>query len=388
MAFALLLAAAAIYWPSSEALAGLWSDTRARTYTHGWLVLLICLWLIARARMQIASMPVRPVPGALAAVLLLSAGWLLFWRAGLQDLHLVIVPALVLASLLAVFGWGVARRLAFGVGFFYFALPLWGDLVGVLQPLSVKANGLLIWLTGLPAYIDGNLVHVPAGTFEVAGGCSGLHFLIVGLALAALYGELLAGSLGQRTSWLLLMSGLALVCNWMRIFAIVVAGYATDMRSFLVTVDHYWFGWLVFACGFATFLWMAGRTVRGSRPAHAMAIASPDATPDLSAVSCITALVCMAVLPLAVYLADLQHGRVAPGVSIDWPSAQTGWSGPRAGRSTSWRPEFHNATVSALREYVDASGRSVEIFSVAYRLQQQGVELVAYDNSVLGSDDT
>ena len=176
------------------------------------------------------------------------------------------LPLLVFAALLAVLGWSVARILLFPLGFLYFALPLWGDLVGILQHLSVNATHALIWLTGLPAYMDGNFVRLPAGTLEIADGCSGLHFLIVGLAMAALYGELSRDSLLRRIAWLCLMGGLAIVANWLRIFVIVAAAYATEMKTFLVTVDHYWFGWLVFAATFAAFLWIANRSAGAHGP--------------------------------------------------------------------------------------------------------------------------
>jgi EpsI family protein len=246
---------------------------------------------------------------------------------------------------------------------------------------------LLIWLTGLPAYIDGDLVHVPAGAFEIAAGCSGLHFLIVGLALAALYGEMARDSLGRRVSWLLLMGALALVCNWLRIFTIVVAGYATDMRAFLVTVDHYWFGWLVFACGFAAFLWIAGRAVAGRSPPAPATSATAAFTGNRIVASYAATLVCLGVVPLTVYLADWTRGGILSDVGIDWPPAQPGWSGPITGRPTDWQPQFHNATASDSRAYVDPGGRLLEAFSAAYRTQQQGAKLVAYNNSVVGSDD-
>jgi len=384
-----LFAAGLIYWPSSAALAGLWSDTENRAYTHGYLILLTSLWLIFRDRRQVEAAPLRPQPLALLAVLPLSALWLIAWRAGVQDLHLVVLPALVFSALLAVLGWSVARVLLFPLGFLYFALPLWGDLVGILQHLSVEATHALIWLTGLPAYMDGNFVHLPAGSLEIADGCSGLHFLIVGLAMAALYGELSRDSLLRRIAWLCLMGGLAIVANWLRIFVIVAAAYATAMKTFLVTVDHYWFGWLVFAATFAAFLWIANRSAGAHGPESVKPL--PAATTGrrssgLTVQTCAAALACMAVLPVLIYAADLRRPAAASTVAIDWPQQQGAWQGPRLQPTTPWRPEFRGATASALREYMDASGRPVELFAVAYRTQRQGMELVTYDNSLLGDD--
>ena len=60
----------------------------------------------------------------------------------------------------------------------------------------------LLTLTGPPALFIGDVIHIPNGTFRIEEGCSGAHFMIVGLAVAALYGE------QQRDPWRI--RG----CNW------------------------------------------------------------------------------------------------------------------------------------------------------------------------------
>src|SRR6185437_7663535 len=140
-----------------------------------------------------------------------------------------------------------------------FAFPFWSDLIGPLQHMSEAAIATLIRLSGLPAHMQGNLIELPGGTLEITGGCSGSHFLVVGLALAALYGEVRADSLVRRLGWLALMGAIAIVANWLRIYAIAAAAYFTDMQTFLLTVDHYWFGWLLFAGAFGAFLYVAER---------------------------------------------------------------------------------------------------------------------------------
>src|SRR6202034_4470353 len=184
-----------------------------------------------------------PLPLALPALLLLSALWLIFWHAAVQDLYLVTLPLIILAALLASFGWAGVQVLWFPVCFILFAMPFWTDLVGILRPLSVRAVDALIWLTGLPAYMDGNAVRLPAGVLVIADGCSGVHFFMVGLAMAALFGELSRVSVRLRVIWLALMGALAVIAQWIRIFVIAVVAYATDMRSPLIA-DHYWLGWV------------------------------------------------------------------------------------------------------------------------------------------------
>ena len=387
----LLLGTALIYWPSAQVLAGLWSDTENRTYTHGYLILAATLWLIFADRKGFESAPVAAERRALVPLLLVSGAWLVFWRAGLQDLHLFLLPIIALGAALATLGWAVARRLVFPIALLYFALPLWGQVNGILQGLTVKAMSALIWATGLPALISGNLVQVPAGTFEIAEGCSGLHFFIVGLATAALQGRLLAHPLTLRLIGLALMGTLAIVANWARVFTIIVAGYATDMRSFLVTVDHYWFGWGVFVVAVAVFIWISGRlertrlgkSISGPEP-EAQAVAGDGS----SLASVAAAMVCMSILPLVAYLADSGRQRLPSTVSIALPEARGGWGGSQSAEPSGWTPEFHGATADFRSTYTNATGTSVEAFGAAYLTQRQGVELVAYNNSALGETGT
>ena len=359
----LLFATALVYAPSSIALGRLWVDSADKAYTHGFLILIISLWLLARDRERLDAAPIRPEPLALPALLIASAAWVFFWRASVQDLHLLLLPVLALTAILAAFGRAVARIAAFPLLFLDFAMPIWSDLHYPLQLLSIKAIGALIWLTGLPAYVTGDLIHLPAGVLEIEEGCSGLHFLMVGLAMATLYGEISRDPLRLRLLWIALMGALALVANWTRIFVIAVAAYATDMRTFLVTVDHYWFGWGLFAVFFAGFLWIAGRLApapHGKDRPTGSAAAPHRATPDVDVARVLVALGCLLVLPLVVYLADSLRTGTETGVAIEWPNVTGGWHVESAGASADWSPEFRNPTSISQRRYLDARDEPVE----------------------------
>lgn len=388
--FALALAIPLIYWPSAAALSGYWTDTADHTYTHGYLVLLTALWLIVRDGKRLAAAPAQPVPRAWLGVLALSVVWLWLWRAAIQDAHLLLLPLLLLAAIVATLGWRVARVLLFPIAFLYFAMPVWSDLNGVLQLMSYKVvSGALFWVTGIPAYLQGDLIQLPAGTLEIADGCSGLHFLIVGLTLAALYGELSGDSLRRRAAWLAILGGIGLLANWVRIYVIAVVAYVTDMHSSLIP-HHYWFGWGVFVVGFFAFLWLAGRLADvwdGKRPAEsAAAQASPAAADTRVGLAPVgLTLLCLAVLPGLSYGMDLMRSGSGAGIAIDWPAAPAGWRGPLPVPWSEWAPVYRHADAQAQRRYVDASGRTVEVFAVAYRRQRQGAKLLGYWNSLLGS---
>jgi len=74
------------------------------------------------------------------------------------------------------------------VAFFYFACVLVAAR-HPLQELTVFALRGFFWLTGRGADIR-DTIHIPNGSFVIEEGCSGLHFMIGGLAWAALHGEL------------------------------------------------------------------------------------------------------------------------------------------------------------------------------------------------------
>lgn len=386
--FGLWAAVALIYWPSSRALAGFWSDTIDRAYTHGYLILLIALGLVVRERVALAAAAVRPAPRALVALLVLSAAWVWCYQAAVQDLHLLLLPLLLLVALLSVLGAHAVRGLLFPIGFLYFAMPVWSDLIGVLQALSIHANSALIWITALPAYITGDIVHLPAGTLEIAGGCSGLHSFVVGLALAALYGELAHDPLRWRLTWMGLMAVLAMIGNWVRIFVIIAAAEASDMHTSLITVDHYWFGWFLFLLCFVCFLWLAGRLRGRSSTDSALPQSvgeSPHAHPTPLLRSTIAALLALAVLPALVYGTEPLRTPKQP-IGIVWPAAPPGWQGPSRLIDDGWKPLFLNASAVSRRQYVGPDGQPIEILIAAYGRQQQGAKLLNYGNSVLGAD--
>ncbi len=268
----LWLLVAVVYWPSTLAMARLWVNTAEETYTHGYLILLISLWLALRERHRLAEVPIAPVPGALIVLLALSALWTWSWRASIQELHLMLLPVILFTAVLAAFGTRAARLLAFPIGYLYFALPFWSDFNFLLRDLSARMTGVLLWLTGVPGFMQGNFIMMPAGTIQIAGGCSGLHAFIVGLALAALYVKLFDLSGRRRLFALVLMAGIALIVNWLRIFVVTAAAYATDMQTSLVR-NHYWLGWWLFAAGFAGFLWWMER-----KPVRAQTRLTPAGT--------------------------------------------------------------------------------------------------------------
>jgi exosortase A len=248
-----------LYWPTAVSYSIAWTDFDNLGDTHGYLIVLMSLALLYLRRDELAGPVPRTSIAACLALVGLSLAWLLAYRASIQTAHQLLFPMILWTAIYALFGPQVGRTCLFPVGFLYFALPVWGVLNDLMQALTIVATRLILRLIGLPVSFHGNLVRIPEGTFAIEGGCSGLHFLVVGAAIAAYYGELHRDSARNRARLIVLAVALALLTNWIRVSVIITAGHLSDMQSYLVQVSHYGFGWSLFAVAMAIFFFLASR---------------------------------------------------------------------------------------------------------------------------------
>src|SRR5688572_755885 len=137
--FAVLAAAILLYWPGVVSLHELWTDTRGDTYTSGYLIAAISLWLLWRNRGEFVAAPLPMTWRVLA--LLTFAGSALLWafalRAGIQIVYLTLLPLLWWLCVALACGWRTARAAAFPLAFLLFALPVWDYAIPTLQWLTV-----------------------------------------------------------------------------------------------------------------------------------------------------------------------------------------------------------------------------------------------------------
>ncbi len=374
---AVLVATIAAFWPTVASLVVYWEDTGSLTYTHGYAIVAVSAWLLWRARARIAAMPPRPWWPALPAVAAAGVPWYLATASGIQIGHQALLPALMIGAIAAVGGLAIARASAFPVGYLYFAVPVWSLFNAALQSLTTAAVTLVLRVTAIPAYVEGNFVHIPVGTFEIAGGCSGLHFVIVALAIAALQGEIERVGLRTRVLLLAIAAVMAVVTNWVRVYGIILNGYLTDMQGYLVAVDHYVYGWVLFALMMALYFWLTRRILA----AIPLAEASPAPAPVRARWPWATIAATVAALAVGPALAAVAQRHAGGGpATVALPAGMDGWQGPTPTES-GWTPQYPGADGSALAAYRQG-GRAVEVYVNLYRRQGQGHELVGYDNDL------
>lgn len=363
---ALISIVVAGYWPTSEALWSYWTDPDGAG-THGTLVALISVWLLYRSRQRLNEAPVKPVVWLVIPLILMSVAWLVFWRGQIPALHIILFPALMLVGIAAALGWKVVRWAAFPIGFLYFAVPSWDVLIGPLQSLVVMATGAIAPLLGIHSHVSGDLLVTTVGTFEIGRGCSGVNFFAIGVAVAALLGELEGASAMRRCILVCIMAVAAIVSNWIRVLIVVDAGYRTNMQHYLVARSHYMFGWVLFSIVMFGFVWWCARAPRELQVQNSAPAAGGGATRWPVHVAVMLSLM---VVPLLGYgLGGAAEAAVTP-VAFRAPDGTGTWRGPVLDRQ-----RF---------VYETASGASVDLTALASSIHDPGKDLATVLASLVG----
>ena len=378
---AVLVAVVLLYWPAVLSLHVLWVDGELTTYTHGYLIVGLSCWLLFRDRAQLAQAAGHG-PGTMERLawlaVLLGTGLLWEWmyRAGIQIAVQMLLPALLLVSIGATFGWRTARVSLFPLAFLVFAIPIWDYLNPVVHELTVVAVRLILRMIGIPVYFTGDEVHIPEGVFEIEDGCSGLHFLMVALAIGTFVGELRGSKLRGRLGWLALAAAFAILVNWFRVSTIVLLGHYTDMQHYIVRVSHYYYGWVLFAIALIVYFALERRVPLP--PEAPPAIGRGEPARSVAITPWLVVVIVIAAVPAAmnrVIDTRMQH-------AADVTRSPTGWSTQTVEQS-GWRP----VQVGADREFMQIhtqGGNSVEAYLAQYFVQHPAKKLGGSGNRIEG----
>lgn len=244
-----------VFFPSWLSLIHRWNKFDG-SYAHGYLVVGISIYYLVQKVLSIEPGKIKANYSVAPLLLAGSLVWTLSYYANLEVIHQILLPIMLGLFFMLALGLKEGKSFLFPFLFLCFAIPFWDYLTIPLQALTVHANNFLLTLIGIPAFIDGFYVTIPAGNFEIAGGCSGLRYLNVALFLSVLYSY--QNYSRWRTKALLIFTGifLALITNWLRIFIIIVAGNVTNMETSLIH-EHDTFGWVLFGVALIAFFYLA-----------------------------------------------------------------------------------------------------------------------------------
>ena len=358
-----------------------WTST---TFGHCLFVGPVIAWLVWQRRTELARLtPFAWAPG-LAVVAAGGTVWLVGDAASAAVLRQLGLLAMLEGTVVTMLGPVVARGLLFPLGYAVFLVPMGEGLEGPLQQLTVGLAVPMLHAVGVPAGVDGVLIHAGRYWFEVAEACSGAKFVIAMLAFGVLVANQGFVAWRRRAAFLVACVVVPVLANGVRAFATMWAANLTSVEA-ATGFDHIVYGWLFFAAVMAGTIALAWRWF--DRAPDALAF-DPEALdrPVRHRIALVpSALAAVAVA--ALFPAWSAAGQAAPlPARIDLPQV-AGWRRAPLSARAAWEPFHPGADHHLFGRYVDATGDAVDMGVALYARQREGAELVAFGTGVLREED-
>jgi len=246
----------ALYLHVVESLfAQCWRDPN---FSHGFLVPFLSAWMLWNNREKFKQQSLVPNWWGLLVVLG-AMGLLVVGALGAENFLSRTSLLFALAGITIFFGGWAIFRLAFYpwlVLFLMIPLPviIYNRITLPLQLMASRLATSLLDLTGVPVLREGNIIHLPAISLEVAEACSGLRSLMALITIAVIYAYQFERKAWRRVALILSAIPIAVLANGLRIMGSGLLGqyWSPDKaRGFF----HEFSGLLVF-CASCLLLWM------------------------------------------------------------------------------------------------------------------------------------
>lgn len=221
--FALLVA---LYLPVlGELVVDWWQDDN---YSHGFLVPVISAWLLWKKRDRLLAALQQDNRG-----LLLLIGGLVLFVLGTGAAEYFVARFSFVVTLFGLcwylFGRQFARIGWFEFCFLAFMIPIpyviYFAATFPMQLLASKITVGALELIGMNVVRQGNIIHLPGYSLEVAEACSGMRSLVSLLALGALYAYLTQTRLTAQVILFLSTIPIAVMANVFRVFVTAILAY-------------------------------------------------------------------------------------------------------------------------------------------------------------------
>ena len=375
-----------LYRDTAMAMATIWY--RSETFTHGFLVPPITIWLIWRRRQAIALLTPRPMVGALVFVAGGAFGWLLGDLVAVNAVTQLAFVALLVLAVPASLGIAVTRVIIFPLGFLFFCVPVGEFLLPQLMEWTANFTVLALRLSGIPVYREGLQFVIPSGNWSVVEACSGVRYLIASLTVGTLFAYLNYQSTKKRLLFVLVSILVPVLANWLRAYMIVMLGHLSG-NKLAAGVDHLIYGWVFFGIVIMLMFIVGARWTEPEAPLGKHLSAGFPPVPPLSGARLsIVTLGCAVLLSLP-HLANwaIHKTENAGTILFNAPLAlAAGWQADTSSQATVFKPAFQNPSAEFNATYSN-QGRSAGLYLGYYRHQDYDRKLVSSNNVLVTSSD-
>ncbi len=382
-----------LYREAAMGMVQIWS--RSETFTHGFLVPPITLWLIWRVRHVLAPMTPKPSAGILLFVAVAAFFWLLGDLAAINAVTQLVLVTLLVLAVPAVLGMPVARQIIFPLAFLFFAVPIGEVFLPQLMQWTADFTVLALRLSGIPVFREGLQFVIPSGNWSVVEACSGVRYLIASFTVGTLFAYLNYRSTKRRVIFGIVSILVPVLANWLRAYMIVMLGHLSG-NKIAVGVDHLIYGWVFFGI---VIMMMFAIGIRWAEPdvslEAASAIGAADKAEPVSrsfrtypAWLVVTGFAVLVSLPQVAKWATKSPDAsktiaiTAPGVlASDWRAVP--------GEVPVIKPLFQSPTAEINTTYVNSTAspnREVALYIAYYRHQDYDRKLVSSNNVLVASN--
>ena len=374
-----------LYRETAIAMVTIWS--RSETFTHGFLVPPIVLWLVWRQRRAIAALPPQPMVGAFVFVGGAAFAWLLGDLVAVNAVTQLTLVALLVLAVPAVVGLQVTRLIIFPLGFLFFCVPIGEFLMPQLMEWTANFTVLALRLSGIPVYREGLQFVIPSGNWSVVEACSGVRYLIASLTVGTLFAYLNYQSTKRRVMFVIVSILVPVFANWLRAYMIVMLGHLSG-NKLAAGVDHLVYGWLFFG---VVIMLMFIIGARWAEPDSVANVGSASSRPQRHTVTAtklwltVAGFGVLVALPHAALWA-IDRGETTGALPFSAPAALAADWQTGAPEAPGFKPAFQNPSAEINANYA-SNGRNVGLYLGYYQHQNYMRKLVSSDNVLVTSND-
>jgi exosortase A len=371
---------------TAQAMILIWA--RSETFTHGFLVFPIVLWLIWRKRVAIGSVQPTPLFFVFPIIIVTCFVWLAGTLAAVNSVTQFAFVAILVLSVLALLGLKVFQIIAFPLLFSFFAVPVGEFLMPQLMSWTADFTVAALRMSGIPVYREGLQFVIPTGNWSVVEACSGVRYLIASLTVGTLFAYLSYSSTSRRLTFVVVSVLVPVVANWLRAYLIVMLGHLSG-NKLAAGVDHLIYGWLFFGIVILLMFMIGARWADPLDETPSIGKVSVDTAgkpePVIAVWATAAALALLTLIP-SITLFYLDKDEIQAQVEIRPPSTLASDWQLVAGAVPLLSPAFHNPTTDLNATYTSARD-TVGLYLGIYRSQNADRKMISSVNSLVSSKD-
>jgi len=375
----------ALYWPTAASIVAIW--IRSETFTHGFVIVPICLWLAWRRREFLAAIPARPWWPGLAIVFAAGALWFVTSVADVLGVKQFALAFMLQAAIVTVLGASVARAAFFPLAFLLFAVPFGEIFVPTLIEWTANFTVAALRFSGVPVYREANLFIIPSGAWSVVEACSGIRYIIASVMIGTIYAAVAYRSTRRRAMFIAAAILVPIVANWLRAYIIVMLGHLSN-NKLAVGVDHIIYGWVFFGLVMLLLFWIGSFWQEDAAPPPAAPLRAATATASAASPRLLFAAAIAAIVTAGIWLpieARINGSEQPSKPALPPVAAANGWGASEVA-FTDWKPHYRGYAAE-LQQTLTKDGHEVGLYVAYYRHQSKGSELITSGNQLVTPED-